>query len=140
MTDTSKISKDELRNLIEKIPKTDLHVHLDGSLRLQTLIDIARKEKVDLPSYTVDGLNELVFKDHYKNLEEYLKTFGYSCAVMQKPEYLEQLAYEVAEDHQKEGVRYVEIRFAPQLHINRTMDMTTVIQSVNNGKEVLCQI
>ena len=133
MTDTSKISKDELRNLIEKIPKTDLHVHLDGSLRLQTLIDIARKEKVDLPSYTVDGLNELVFKDHYKNLEEYLKTFGYSCAVMQKPEYLEQLAYEVAEDHQKEGVRYVEIRFAPQLHINRTMNMTTVIQSVNNG-------
>ena len=124
---------DELKELIKKIPKTDLHVHLDGSLRLDTLIDIAKQENIELPSYTVEGMNELIFKDYYQNLEEYLKTFGYSCAVMQKPEYLERTAYEFAQDNQAEGVRYIEVRFAPQLHINKDMDMEVVISSVNKG-------
>jgi adenosine deaminase len=123
----------EIRKLIKKIPKTDLHLHLDGSLRLETIIDIAREEKIELPSYTVKGLNELVFKDFYDNLEEYLKTFGYSCAVMQKPEHLERTAYELALDNQAEGVRYIEVRFAPQLHMNKDMDMEAVITNVNNG-------
>jgi len=124
---------DPLREIIKKIPKTDLHVHLDGSIRMKTLIEIAKKEKMELPSYTVEGMNELVFKDNYNNLQEYLNTFGYSCAVMQKPEYLEQIAYELALDNQAEGVRYVEVRFAPQLHINKHMDMKTVLLSVNRG-------
>jgi adenosine deaminase len=125
--------EEELRDYILKIPKTDLHLHLDGSVRLETIIDIARKERIELPSFTVEGLNELVFKDQYENLEEYLKTFGYACAVMQKPEYLERIAYELAVDNQNEGVRYVEVRFAPQLHIHKNMDMRQVIASVNTG-------
>ncbi len=52
---------------------------------------------------------------------------------MQKPEYLERIAYELAQDNQAEGVRYIEVRFAPQLHINKTMDMNEVLQHVNNG-------
>ncbi|MFQ5706329.1 MAG: adenosine deaminase [bacterium] len=123
----------DLRNLIVQIPKTDLHLHLDGSVRLETIIEVAKKEKLKLPSFTVAGLNELVFKEKYANLEEYLKTFGYTCAVMQKPEYLEQIAYELALDNQAEGVRYIEVRFAPQLHVNRFLDMKTVLVSVNNG-------
>ncbi len=127
------MSQETLRELIRKIPKTDLHLHLDGSIRLKTIAEIGQKEGIDLPSYTADGLNELVFKEQYANLEEYLKTFGYSCAVMQKPEYLERIAYELAQDNQAEGVRYIEVRFAPQLHINKTMDMKEVLQHVNNG-------
>ena len=55
---------EDLVEIINRIPKTDLHVHLDGSLRLQTLIEIAKRENVELPSTTVEGLNELVFKDN----------------------------------------------------------------------------
>ena len=58
------------------IPKTDLHVHLDGSLRISTLIELAREYNVELPSYTEEGLRELVFKDRYNNLGEYLKDFS----------------------------------------------------------------
>lgn len=123
----------EIRDLIRRIPKTDLHLHLDGSIRLETIIDIARKEKIRLPTFSVDGLNELVFKDKYADLVEYLKTFEYSVSVMQKPEYLERIAYELAIDNQNEGVRYIEVRFAPQLHINRNMDMKKVLQCVNDG-------
>ncbi|MCZ6818769.1 MAG: adenosine deaminase family protein [Calditrichaeota bacterium] len=134
-SETPIVYSDEIRKLIERIPKTDIHVHLDGCVHLATLIEIAEKEKIDLPSYTVEGMNELVFKDHYENLEEYLKTFGFSCAVMQKPEYLERIAYEMAQDNQAEGVRYMEVRFAPQLHINDDMDMAVVLTSVNKGLE-----
>ena len=129
------MNQTDLRNIIQKMPKTDLHCHLDGCVRPATLIEFARVEGIDLPSYTVEGINELLFKDHYNNLEEYLTTFGYSCAVMQKPEYLERIAYEMALDAQAEGVRYLEVRFAPQLHINPNMDMVMVIQSVNSGLE-----
>ena len=122
-----------LEVVIRQIPKNDLHVHLDGSVRLETIIELSQKEKLDLPSFTVEGLNELVFKDQYENLEEYLKTFAYSGAVTQKPEYLEQIAYELALDNQKEGVRYIEVRFAPQLHINKLMDMEAVLKSVYGG-------
>ncbi len=127
------MSDDELYQLIRRIPKTDLHLHLDGSLRLATLLELAKEERVELPTYTVEGLNEMVFKDRYANLVEYLKTFAYSCAVMQKPEHLERIAYELALDNQDEGVRYIEVRFAPQLHINRHMDMAQVLTSVNQG-------
>ncbi len=133
LSDIQNLKKEDLRGLILKIPKTDLHLHLDGSIRLETIIEIASKEKIELPSYTVEGLNELVFKNKYDNLDEYLETFGYSCSVMQKPEYLEQIAYELALDNLAEGVRYIEIRFAPQLHINKNMNMKTVIGSVNKG-------
>lgn len=126
-------SNGQLAELIQLMPKTDIHLHLDGSIRLNTLIEFAKKDKIKLPSYTVAGMNKLVFKDNYNNLEEYLKTFGYSCAVMQNPEFLEQIAYELAQDNQNEGVRYIEVRFAPQLHINKNMDMQRVISSVNNG-------
>ncbi len=123
----------DLKDIIHRIPKTDLHCHLDGSIRLATIVDIAKKEGLLLPADTAEGLNESVFKDQYANLEEYLKTFGVSCSVLQKPEYLERIAREIAEDAQAEGVRYLEVRFAPQLHINENMDMRTVLESVNKG-------
>jgi adenosine deaminase len=126
-------NKNELQSLIKKIPKTDLHLHLDGSIRLETLIDIAKLDKIDLPSFSVEGLNQLIFKDYYTNLEEYLKTFGFSTAVMQKPENIERIAYELAQDNQADGVRYIEARFAPQLHINKNLDMETVLASVSKG-------
>lgn len=122
-----------LSDLILRIPKTDLHLHLDGSIRLSTIAELGQRGGISLPSYTAEGLDELVFKSHYRNLEEYLTTFGYSCAVMQNPENIERIAYELAIDNQREGVRYIEVRFAPQLHINKHMDMRRVLESVNKG-------
>ncbi len=127
------------KKFIEQIPKTDLHLHLDGSINLTTIIDIAKQDGIKLPSYSVEGLNSLLFKDQYESLEEYLTTFGYSCAVMQKPEHLERISYELALENQKEGVRYIEVRFAPHLHINETMNMEEVLKSVNKGLQKAAQ-
>ena len=119
--------------VIHKLPKTDLHVHLDGSLRIPTLIELAKERSVKLPSYTVEGLRELVFKDTYKNLPEYLEGFLYTTAVMIDPEAIERIAYEFCLDNQAEGVRYVEVRFAPQLSVRDGLTMSEVVNAVDRG-------
>ncbi|MCK5131384.1 MAG: adenosine deaminase family protein [Candidatus Sabulitectum sp.] len=121
------------RELVAKLPKTDLHLHLGGSMRLETLIDLAKKDRVELPSFTVQGLRETVFKESYHTLEDYLKCFVYPGAVMQKPENLSRIAYELAVDNQNEGVRYIEVRFAPQRYAGGEMDLPQVLEAVNDG-------
>jgi adenosine deaminase len=121
------------RDLIRRLPKTDLHVHLDGSLRLPTLIELARGKKLRLPSETPEGLVELVFRERYRSLSEYLEGFGYTVAALQDREALERAACELAEDCQAEGVRYVEVRFAPQLHVQPGFDLTAIVRAVDSG-------
>jgi adenosine deaminase len=121
------------KSLIRTLPKTDLHVHLDGSLRLPSLIEMAKERQVDLPSYTEEGLNELVFRESYANLAEYLHGFQYTCAVLKDAEAMERAAYELAWDNINEGVRYIEVRFAPQLHTHRGFALKEVLKSVNKG-------
>lgn len=125
---------------LKELPKTDLHVHLDGSLRISTIIDIAKSDNIELPAYDEKSLRELVFKDRYNNLEEYLKGFMYTGAVMQNAKNVERVAYEFACDNYAEGVRYFEVRFAPQLHANSgqrfeegDFDIRDVIVAVNAG-------
>jgi adenosine deaminase len=120
---------------IRRIPKTDLHLHLDGSLRIPTLIELAKKQRVKLPSYTEEGLRRSLFKNHYASLPDYLQGFAYTCAVMQDAESLERIAFELAEDNLAEGVRYIEVRYAPQLHINAHLDMEHVVRAVARGLE-----
>lgn len=122
---------------LREIPKTDLHVHLDGSVRIPTLIELARAQGVSLPSYDEETLRATIFTGRYETLEAYLVGFKYTCAVMQNAESVERIAYEFGVDNYSEGVRYFEVRFAPQLHasidVNHTFDIEHVIQSVNNG-------
>lgn len=118
---------------VRALPKTDLHVHLDGSIRIPTLIDLAKEYAVELPSHTEGGLRELVFKERYASLGEYLRGFAYTTKVMQSELALERVAYELALDNQEEGVRYLEVRFAPQLHVHGHMNAVMVLKAVNRG-------
>ena len=120
---------------IRRMPKTDLHAHLDGSLRIRTLIELAKKEKVELPAYDADGLQRLVFKEQYADLPDYLQGFAYTCAVLQNADNLERVAYELAQDNLEEGVRYLEVRFAPQLHVNDQFTLADVVRAVARGMD-----
>ena len=120
-------------DFLRAVPKTDLHVHLDGSLRLPTLIELAQKHKVSLPSYTETGMRELVFRERYANLGEYLRGFDYITQVLQTPAALERCAYELACDNQEEGVLYLEVRFAPQKHVHPQLDTVAVLRAVDQG-------
>jgi len=118
---------------LAKLPKTDLHLHLDGSMRLSTLIELAREAGVELPSYTEAGLRETVFKDRYADLNEYLKGFAYTCAVMRSAEAIERISYELAMDNFAEGVWYIEPRFAPQLLMNGQLSIEEVLGAADRG-------
>jgi len=120
-------------DVIRRLPKTDLHVHLDGSLRLPTLIELARERGVALPSTTEAGLRETLFRDRYRDLNEYLNGFTSTVAVLQDAEALERATFELCEDCQAEGVCYAEIRFAPQLHVRPGFDVTDVVRAVDRG-------
>jgi adenosine deaminase len=120
--------------LIEKLPKTDLHVHLDGSLRLSTILELAERQKIDLPARDAEGLREAMhLGKNCGSLVEYLKAFDVTLRVMQDEESLCRIAYELAEDAARENVRYMEVRYAPMLHTRRGLKLTTVVESVLLG-------
>jgi adenosine deaminase len=123
------------REVLHALPKSDLHVHLDGSLRLHTLIELAKAQGVPLPSATEDGLLELVFKRAYKNIPEYLKGFEFTVACLQDADALERVAYELCIDCRRENVFYVEVRFAPQLHVRGAFTVREVLKAVCRGLE-----
>lgn len=127
------------RAFIERVPKTDLHLHLDGSIRLGTLIELASQYNVDLPATTESGLREKVFKDQYESLKDYLRGFAYTVSVLQSEVALHRVAYELARDCQAEGTRYIEVRFAPQLHMHRHLSAENVLKAVNKGLDTAKQ-
>ncbi len=119
--------------LIKSLPKSELHSHLDGSVRLSTLIDLARQSGVELPSYEVEGLRELVFKQEYASLAEYLRGFDYTCRVLHSFEAIERVACEMVEDALDDGVRYLEVRFAPQLLVRTGEESVRALVAVDQG-------
>lgn len=127
------------REFIEKIPKTDLHLHLDGSLRLSTLIGLAQENDISLPVHTEEELKKKIFKDKYQKLEEYLEGFTYTGAVLQSESALERVSYELAVDNIAEGVRYIEVRFAPQLHQHKHLGIINILKAVNRGLNIAAE-
>ena len=119
---------------IEKLPKTDLHVHLDGSLRLATILDLAERQRVELPARDEDGLRRAMnLGQNCGSLVEYLKAFDVTLRVLQTEDSLFRTAYELAEDASKENVRYMEVRYSPMLHTRRGLKLTAVVEAVLGG-------
>ena len=122
------------KKLIQALPKAELHCHLDGSLRISTILDLAKKQNISLPADNEVGLkNILIVKDRVESLEEYLKLFKITLSVMQTPESLERCSYELIEDVSRENVRYIEIRYSPILHIEKGMTMEESVEAVQRG-------
>lgn len=120
--------------LIQRLPKTDLHVHLDGSLRLRTILELAQQHKIVLPAADEDGLRAAMnLGKNCGSLVEYLKAFDVTLKVMQNAEALTRIAYELGEDAAKENVRYMEVRYAPMLHTRRGLKLTQVVEAVLEG-------
>src|SRR5690606_7368337 len=101
--------------LVSRLPKADLHCHLDGSLRPSTLLELARDRGVSMPANDAAQLADWMRVDDARNLEDYLQRFDVTLSVMQDVEALERVAYELVLDAAADGVRYLEIRFCPML-------------------------
>jgi len=120
--------------VIRALPKTDLHVHLDGSLRAQTILELGREQGVRLPADSAEGIELAVGAgSHFGSLVEYLKGFALTLSVLQTEDALERVAFELAEDAHNENVRYMEVRYAPMLHTQRGLRLTRVVEAVLDG-------
>ncbi len=120
--------------LIRALPKADLHCHLDGSLRLGTILELAEQQKVKLPADTTEGLARAIHRGEIcESLPDYLTAFEVTVAVLQTEEALFRAAYELACDAADENVTYLEMRYSPVLHTKRGLKLTTVVESVLEG-------
>ncbi|HYF40527.1 MAG TPA: adenosine deaminase [Gemmatimonadales bacterium] len=135
------------RELIARLPKAELHVHLDGCLRPETMIELARSAKVELPATSVESLRKFMRVEKAKDLEEYLRPFDITIALLQTPEAVERVAYEMAEDAAKDNVRYLEVRYCPHLSRAGGMTLDEVIEAELRGFErgerdfgVICRV
>ncbi|CAM2923964.1 adenosine deaminase [Mycobacterium intermedium] len=120
---------------IKQAPKALLHDHLDGGLRPETVLDIAGQIGYDeLPATEADALaNWFRTQSHSGSLERYLEPFSHTVAVMQTPDALYRVAYECVEDLAADAVVYAEVRFAPELHIERGLSFDEVVDAVLAG-------
>lgn len=118
----------------ENLPKIELHCHLDGSVRPRTIIDIAKEEDISILFYDIENIKkEVTAPAECKSLDEYLKRFEIPNLVMQSKESLRRITFELLEDAAKENVKYIEVRFAPLLHIRKGLSVCEVIESVIFG-------
>lgn len=127
----------KIEEIIRTVPKVLLHDHLDGGLRPQTIIDLAKEIKYNkLPTSDAGELAEWFHRGANKgNLVEFLQGFEHTCAVMQTKESLTRTAYEMMEDMKNDGVCYVETRFAPVLHTQKGLYHEEIIEAVLEGLE-----
>ncbi len=130
---------------IKQLPKTDLHVHLDGSVPPSLVAQLAKEQGIDLVKVsqemgigelttgTVEELENKIFKERYDSLAEYLVPFEFINVVLRCESGLRQAAYQFAADNFREGVRYFEVRFAPQKHWRPGFEWIDIVRAVNNG-------
>lgn len=121
-------------DVIKGLPKVLLHDHLDGGLRPETIIDLAKRQKVELPESEPEKLANWFHEGANKgNLKEYLKGFKLTTGVMQTEESLYRVAYEMMEDMLRDGIVYVETRFSPLFHTRLDLSYDQVVESVLRG-------
>ena len=122
--------------MIRKIPKVELHDHLDGGLRPETIIELAKNQSVALPAETPEDLAVWLHRGaSRKSLALYLEGFGITIAVMQSAAAIERIARESIEDLAAENVVYAEIRFAPIQHLQQGLNLEKVVEAALNGLE-----
>src|SRR2546430_9547778 len=120
--------------LLHALPKTDLHCHLDGSLRLRTMLELADEQKVRLPADSEEGLaRAMKIGLRHGCLEECLKCFEIARSVLETEAALFRTAYELAIDAAAENVRLLEVRYSPVLHLQKGLKPTVVVEAVLEG-------
>lgn len=119
---------------LKKLPKVDLHLHLDGALRVKTIYELAQHQNYKLPTDKLEELHKYVqVPENCRSLADFLKAFETFYPLLMNPDAMERVAYEVSEDCYKDNVKYCEIRFAPVLQAKGDYSMEEILDGVLKG-------
>jgi len=121
------------RELLRLLPKAELHCHLDGSLRPATMIELGLEHGKPMPMPDAESLREFMRVDDARHLEDYLERFAITLSVMQTESALERVAFELAEDAAADGVRYIEVRYAPVLNTREGLTLEQAVEAPLRG-------
>jgi adenosine deaminase len=121
------------RELIARLPKAELHVHFDGALRPETMLELARAARVELPASDPESLARFMLVSDARNLEDYLARFDITVSLLQTPEAIERVAYEMVEDAARDNIRYFEVRYDPHLSTHGGLSMDEVVAAERRG-------
>jgi adenosine deaminase len=133
--------KDDLvkRALVKKLPKIELHCHLDGSIRPETLRKIAEQQAISLPASTAELTECLAAPKDCHDLNDYLQRFDLVLTCLQSEEALQLAAFDLISQAAEENIQYIEVRFAPSLHTQKGLSLpkivTAVLTGLNQGQE-----
>lgn len=120
--------------ILQKLPKAELHCHLDGFLRPQTVLDLAAEQHVELPVKTIEEVRRIMTAPmDCPDLVTYLQCFDLPGLVMQYPYAITRIFYEACEDAVKDGISYIEIRFAPALHTKNGHSYSQILEAAIEG-------
>ncbi len=123
--------------LLHALPKTDLHVHLDGSLRVSTVRELAAGREMGLDLSTDENVRRVCeVPEDCASLEQYLRVFDITLQLMQDAADLARVAYELAVDAHAENVRYMEVRYSPMLHLEKGLTTDEVVAAVQEGLDL----
>jgi adenosine deaminase len=125
----NRVTADELR----RMPKVELHCHMDGSLRPETMLDLALEHGITLPRQDPAQLRDYMCANNVADLADYIHRFDTTISILQTESALERVAYELVEDASLDGLRYIEIRNAPHLNIRGGLTVDQVIAATLRG-------
>ncbi len=111
----------------------DLHLHLDGSLSIESVKELAKLQNISIPSDDTELTRRLQVSDDCRDLNEYLEKFAFPLTLLQTKEGIETSVYNLAQELKEQGLLYAEIRFAPQLHMQKGLTQTEVVEAAAKG-------
>lgn len=120
---------------IEKMPKIELHCHLDGSVPIETLYQLAKDSQLSIPNNIKDFSKLVTAPQDCESLVEYLQRFDIPIGALQTAENLSTAAYSLVKECSKENVVYLEVRFAPLFHLQKGLTLNQVVEGVLQGLE-----
>lgn len=116
-------------NTLIAIPKIELHCHLDGSVSVEFIKKEAKKQNINI------NLDNILADEQCESLDEYLRCFDEILKVMQTEESLIESVVDVANQAQKDGIKYIELRFAPKFHMQKGMNIDNILHAVCKGAQ-----